>query len=96
MEDKTEHIVSCDLTLISERLKTSVESREVPREGESDMRGRKEWKRRFRAKITPHENQSAEQELRKHVRYGWAVYYICCVLTVLSNGRIFSLQQVHV
>lgn len=69
------------MTLISERLRTSVESREVAREGEGDVKGGKEWRRRFRAKITPLENQSAEQELRKHVRYGWAVYYKCCVLT---------------
>jgi DNA mismatch repair ATPase MutL len=51
-----EHTVCCDVRLISQRLRAGLG------EGKGGVRSRK-----FRAKIKPDDNQSAEQELRKQI-----------------------------
>ncbi|CAI8006676.1 Mismatch repair endonuclease PMS2 [Geodia barretti] len=54
-----EHTVCCDVSLISQRLRAGLGG---VGEGKGGVRSRK-----FRARIKPDENQSAEQELRKQI-----------------------------
>ena len=73
----------CDVSLISQRLRAGLGG---VGEGKGGVRSRK-----FRARIKPDENQSAEQELRKQIRYN--IHTLCKVLEITKNVFLLSHSQ---